>query len=174
MNASIFSNDGSTVYSIGEKKQMSTTREKFDTDEEGVQIELEVETFDPVPFEPSDTLKAAIAAGHVSTKVRTVEVRAKDKDGNPVKVYRGTYTQCTAKNEQGALALPGIEGDEEKIWDFVSSRADAGTFQNLYVKLRNAAAGPEKAIAKMAKLFEGLSDSQKAAAREALKAAGLV
>lgn len=149
------------------------TREQYQDDDENV-FEVEVETFEPVAFEPSAPLAAAISAGHVTTKAKVVEVKAKDKDGKVTKIFRQSYTQCSAVNEQGALALPGIDGDESKIWDFVSSKADGNSFQGVYVRLRNAAQGPEKAIAKMAKLFEGLSDSQKTAAREALKAAGLL
>ena len=152
---------------------MSVTRAQYQDDDENT-YEIEIETFDPVKFEPSPALAAAITAGHVSTEVRVVEVKAKDKDGKVTKIYRQSYTQCAAKNEQGALALPGVDGDADKIWDFVSARADGNSFQGVYVRLRNAAAGPEKAIAKMAKLFEGLSESQKIAAREALKASGLL
>ncbi len=152
---------------------MSLTRESFQTDDYET-VDVEVETFESVPFEPSAALQSAISAGHVTTKTRTVEVKAKDKNGNIVKVYRQSYTQCSAKNEQGALALPGIDGDSDKVWDFVSARADGNSFQGVYVRLRNAAAGPEKAIAKMAKLFEGLSESQKVAARAALAEAGLI
>ena len=152
---------------------MPITTEKIQTDDDET-IEVEVETFDPVAFEPSAALQAAISAGHVKTETRVVEVKAKDKAGNVTKVYRQSYTQCTAKNESGALALPGVDGDEEKIWNFVSARADSNVYQPIYVRLRNASQGPEKVVAKMAKLFEGLSEAQKLAAKQALAEAGLL
>lgn len=134
----------------------------------------EVEVLDAVPFSPSAALAAAIKEGNVTTKTREVEVKAKDKDGNVTKVYRQSYTQCIAKNEVGALALPGIDGDEEKIWDFVSSKADANSFQNVYVKLRNLAAGPEKIVNKIAKLLADLPESQRELAMVKFREAGIL
>lgn len=134
----------------------------------------EVEVLDPVEFKPSEALQQAIKDGNVTTKVREVSVSQKDPAGNVIKVFRQSYTQCTAKNEIGALALPGIDGDEEKIWDFVSTRADNNVFQNVYVRLRNMAAGPEKALAKIEKLLKDLPDSAKALALEKFKEAGLI
>ena len=134
----------------------------------------EVEVLDPVTFAPNAALAAAIKNGDVTTKTREVEVKAKDKDGNVTKVYRQSYTQCVAKNETGALALPGVDGDEEKIWDFVSSKADANSFQNVYVKLRNLAAGPEKIVNKIAKLLADLPESQRELAMEKFRAAGIL
>jgi len=123
----------------------------------------EVEVLDSVAFTPSEALAQAIKEGNVTTNVREVSVSQKDKDGNVVKIYRQSYTQCVAKNEVGALALPGIDGDEEKIWDFVSTRADGNAFQNVYVRLRNMAAGPDKQIAKILKIMENLDENGKGA-----------
>ena len=50
---------------------MAITREDFEVDDDGTKVSLEVETFDPVPFEPSASLSAAIAAGHVRLFDRT-------------------------------------------------------------------------------------------------------
>ena len=150
-----------------------TLQETF-KDDDGNEYQAEVETLDAVAFSPSPALAAAIAAGDVTTASRVVEAVSKDKDGNVVKVFRQSYTRCTAKNESGALALPGIDGDADKIWDFVSARADANVYQPVYVKLRNMSQGPEKAVAKMQKLFAGLSDAQKEAAKAALREAGVI
>ena len=158
---------------IGDLKQMVLSKETFEPDDNDT-VEVEVDTLDAETFTPSAALKAAIDAGHVTTKTRTVEVKAKDKAGNVTKVYRQAYTQCFATNEQGALALPGVDGDESKIWDFVSARADANVYQPIYVKLRNAAAGPEKAVAKISKLFAGLTPDQIEAAKAALREAGVL
>ena len=152
----------------------SITREELKDSDGEVIGEVDVETLDAVTFEPSEALKAAITEGSVKTSQRVVEVFAKNKAGDVTRVYRQSYTKCTAENEAGALALPGVDGDEAKIWDFVSARADSNVYQPIYVRLRNAAQGPEKAVARMAKLFEGLTPSQREAAREALKAAGVL
>jgi len=134
----------------------------------------EVEVLEAVEFKPSAALAEAIKEGNVTTKIREVSVSQKDKDGNTVKIFRQSYTQCTAKNEIGALALPGVDGEEDKIWDFVSTRADNNVFQNVYVRLRNMAAGPEKALAKIEKLLKDLPESAKALALEKFKEAGLI
>lgn len=153
---------------------MSISRETLEIDDDGTTADVEVETLDPVAFAPNAALSAAIAAGHVKTKDRVVEVKQKDKAGNIVKVFRQSYTQCFAKNEAGALALPGVDGDADTVWTFVSARADANVYQPIYVRLRNASQGPEKILGKMEKLVSGLSEAQKAALREQLVAAGLL
>lgn len=129
---------------------------------------VEVETLDAVAFTPSEALAAAINSGAVTTSSRTVEFQVKDKEGNVSKVFRQAYTQCEAKNRAGAVALPGVDGDESKIWEFVSSRADATQYQPVYVRLRSAGEGPEKAVERINKLLNGLTPEQKAAALAAL------
>jgi len=130
--------------------------------------DVEVETFDAVAFSPSDALAAAIQSGDVSTGNRTVEFQVKDKAGNVTKVFRQAYTQCEAKSRKGAIALPGIDGDEAKLWAFASSRADATVYQPVYVSLRNAGEGPEKAVERINKLLGNLTPEQRAAAKAAL------
>lgn len=139
-----------------------------DKDGEVYASNVEVFTTPDVPFLPSDALKAAIANGAVSTSARTVEVTSKNADGDIVKAFRQTYTKCVAKSKAGALALPSIDGDEEKLWNFVSQRADGADYQNIYVPLKNAAAGPEAAVKKFAKFTAGLTPEQLAAVKASL------
>lgn len=139
-----------------------------ETTEDGVAVF----TIPTVAFAPSQALKDAISNGSVVASERTVEYPVKDSNGNVVKKYRQTYTKLEAKNKAGALALPSIAGDEEKLWKYVSDRADAAEYQPVYVRLRNAAQGPEAAVKKFKKLAATLSPEQLAAVREALGIAG--
>lgn len=144
---------------------MSASREDIkDSKGNVLATNVEVETFEAEPFNPSDPLKAAIVNGDVVTDSRIVEFVVKSKDGKIERVFRQSYTRCTAKNLKGSLVLPGVNGDESKIYEFVSARADATAYQPVYVRLRNAGEGPEKAIEKIKKALAGLTPEQKAAA----------
>ena len=151
-----------------EREQMSDTRKVEIEDEDGNSktVEVPVEVLASVEFSPSEALQAAITAGHVKTSNETVSVKQKDKDGNVVKVFEQSYLTLTAVNLEGALILAG--GDEDKLWAAVSEKTNQNAYQNVYVRLRNAAQGPEKAIAKVNKVMAGLSEEQKAAVKAAL------
>jgi hypothetical protein len=146
---------------------VKTVEDLKDKDGNVTHANVEVFTAPAAAFEPSEALSAAIAAGSVSTSVRTVEVPVKDGD-KVTKVYRQDYTRCTAKSKSGALALPGVNGDESRIWDFVSQRSDAVDYQPVYVALKNIAAGPAAALKKFEKLTASLSPEQLAAVKAAL------
>ncbi len=154
---------------LSEMNETVTSQELRDGDE--VTGTVEVHSFDAVPFEPSEALKAAIQAGHVKTTVETVEYDVKDNDGNVVKRFQQPITRCDAVNQQGAIALPNIDGDASKIWKFVSDGAHRGVFQNVYVDMRNAGKGPEAAIKRLAKILDSLTEDQKLVA---LKELGLI
>jgi hypothetical protein len=146
---------------------VKTVEDLKDKDGEVYATNVEVFTAPEVPFAPSDALSAAISAGGVSTSKRTVSFDVKEKDVI-VKQYRQTYTKCVATSKSGALALPGVNGDESRIWDFVSQRADAVDYQPVYVALRNAGQGPAAALKKFEKLTASLSPEQLAAVKAAL------
>ena len=152
---------------------MAETMEEIKDEDGNVVGEVPVVTLDDVAFNPSEALKSAIQSGHVTTKKRTVEFSAKDKDKNPTKVFRQSYTQCTAVNKAGALVLPGIDGDENELWKLASRSADALVYQPVYVRLKNAAAGPEKAIEKAMKALSGLTSEELNLAKAAFKEAGI-
>jgi hypothetical protein len=139
---------------------------------------IEVHSFDAVPFSPSEALAAAVANGSVITSKKTVEFwindpRSSDYDAEKdSKVFRQVLTETTATNKAGALILFG--GDESKVWEAVSSFANRNAFQNVYVDMKNAASGPEKAVKRVQKLFAGLSPAQLEAAKAALAEAGLL
>lgn len=141
---------------------------------DGTDYKVEVHTFDPVPFQPSDALDAAIKSGNCKTGKRTVEFKINHPESSsfdsdkPSKTYRQELTEVFAINEEGALALPAIDGDADKIWSAVSDYSNRNAFQNTYVDMRNAAQGPEKAVEKIQKLLSGLSPAQVEAAKKAL------
>ena len=147
---------------------------------DGETFTVEAHTFASVPFSPSDVLAAEIKNGNVTKSTRNVEFwinRPSDEsyDGDKAtKVYRQSLTEVRAKNEQGSLSLPGIDGDSSKIWEAASALSNRNTFQNVYVDMRNAASGPEKAVKRVQKLFAGLSPAQLEAAKAALAEAGLL
>ena len=146
---------------------VKTVEDLKDKDGEVYATNVEVFTAPEVEFAPSEALKAAIASGGVSTSKRTVEFPVREKD-SIVKLYRQTYTRCSATSKSGALALPGVNGDEAKIWDYVSQRADATDYQPVYVSLKSAAQGPKAAVEKFSKLTANLSPEQLAAVKELL------
>ena len=146
---------------------VKTVEDLKDKDGEVYASNVEVFTAPDVEFSPSDALKAAISSGAVSTSKRVVSYDVKNGD-QIVKQYRQTYTKCAANSKSGALALPGINGDESRIWDFVSQRADAVDYQPVYVTLRNAGQGPAAAVKKFEKLTANLSPEQLAAVKAAL------
>ena len=146
------------------------TSEKFTYEEN--EYASEVHTFDAVPFTPSEMLDAAIKNGSVKTSVKTVEFSVnhpsddKYNDDQPTKVYRQTFTEVSALNLAGATAI--FDGDTSKVFEAVSATANRNTFQGVYVDMKNSAQGPEKAIAKVAKLLASLSPAQREAAKAAL------
>ena len=143
-------------------------------------------TLDPVPFNASsvfgdrnenkDTLfknlESAITSGNVAKKTVTVEFAVK-KDGSVSKVFQRNVTQAVAKNMNGALALPNIAGDQNAIWEALSEYGFRNTKQNVYVSLKNAAAGPEKAIEKAMKALSGLTSDELELAKAAFAEAGI-
>lgn len=146
-----------------------------------------------IGLKPSAPLQAAIDAGHVlkgvykrvkkmvdgketfelkkESDTKTVEIRVEDKDGNLVKIFRQDFTPLLAINRQGAIVLPGIDGDETELWDMVSASANQGVFSGVYVDMKNASSGPEKAIKRLQKILGGMTAEQKLVA---LKELGLV
>jgi hypothetical protein len=126
--------------------------------------QVTVVTLPDVPFEPSAALQQAITKGAVTTKYRTVEFKVR-KDGKLEKIFRQTYTSCAASNREGAIALPGIDGDDTVLWEFVSGRADQTVYQPVYVALKSEAEGPQRKITTTAKklvdlgLFKSIQDA---------------
>ena len=143
-------------------------------------------TLDPVPFnattvfgdrnENKDTLfknlESSIASGNARKETVTVEFAVK-KDGTVSKVFQRNVTRVVAKNMNGALALPNIAGDEKEIWEALSEYGFRNTKQNVYVSLKNAAAGPEKAIEKAMKALSGLTSDELELAKAAFAEAGI-
>jgi hypothetical protein len=151
-----------------------TVEREFGSGESAFKVDVEVHTFDPLPFSPSDVLDAAIKAGNVTTEVSYVEFwsnkPSEDDDkwdaDKPVKLYRQKYTETKAVNLAGATAI--FNGDTAKVFEAVSQTANRNVFQGVYIDMKNASEGPEKAIAKVQKLLKSLSPAQLEAAKGAL------
>jgi hypothetical protein len=141
---------------------------------DGSEFQYEKHSFDPVPFVPSNALSAAISAGNAVKSDKVVEFwinhpgDSKYDDEKPTRLFTQRFTEVKAKNLAGAIALPGVDGDESKVWDAVSQTSNRNAFQGVYVDMKNAAEGPEKAIEKVQKLLKGLSPAQLEAAKAAL------
>jgi len=157
-----------------QNENVETVEREFGTGESAFKVEVEVHTFDALPFTPNDVLAAAIAAGNVKTSESFVEFwsnkPSEDDDkwdaDKPVKLYRQKYTEVSAVNLAGATAI--FNGDTAKVFDAVSQSANRNVFQGVYIDMKNASEGPEKAIAKVQKLLKGLSPAQLEAAKAAL------
>ena len=143
-------------------------------------------TLDPVPFNATTVfgdrnenkdqlfknLESAISAGNVTKKTVTVEFAVK-KDGTVSKVFQRNVTQAYATNMNGALALPNIAGDQKAVWEALSEYGFRNTKQNVYVSLKNAAAGPEKAIEKAMKALSGLTSEELELAKRVFAEGGI-
>lgn len=153
---------------------------------------VEVETLDPEPFNPSDLLKSAIESGSVKTETKVVQYDQTEGSGDNkkvIKAWRQSFTALFATDEAGMLVLPAVNGDPNRILDFVNERNNyQGSVvprgedrpedyekeyrgqQDIYVRLRNMGQGPEKAIAKVNKALAGLSGTALEQAKEQMRA----
>jgi len=157
-----------------DNEQITEEDRKFGSGEDAFEVTVEVHTFDPLPFTPSDMLQEAIKAGHATTKESYVEfwVNKPSEDSTkwdadkPTKVYRQQRTEVNALDLAGATAI--FDGETSKVFEAVSDSANQSVFQGVYIDVKNASEGPEKAVARIRKMLEGLSPAQREAAKAAL------
>lgn len=130
---------------------------------------VEIHTFDSVPFEPDEALKNSVSSGDVETGNAVKEFLVKEGKGKTariVKSFRQGFTKLFAKSESGAIAMAG--GDESEVWKLFSDAFNSNDETNIYVDLRNAAQGPDKAIERVARIILSLPENLRAEAAEKL------
>lgn len=129
---------------------------------------VEIHTFDSVPFEPDTNLNSQVESGGVKTGSAVKEFLVKEGKGKTariVKSFRQGWTKLFATNLKGAVAMAG---DESTVWDYFNEAYNSSDETNIYVDLRNAAQGPDKAIERVARIILALPENVRAEAAEKL------